>query len=173
MYSAPPDNKKQKIVASFIAILAVVLVTAGARVYDGKQKSVGTTLAGASSKFASQTSSNTANISPSTSTPSTASTSSYRDGTYAATSSYYVPHGDESIKVTLTIERGIVTGTQVQNSENDRESAFYQEEFASQYKSYVVGKSIAKINLSYIAGASDTTQGFNDALDQIKSQAQA
>lgn len=99
--------------------------------------------------------------------------SSYKDGTYTASSSYYVPHGQESIQVTLTLKNGVVTDSSVTNSETNYESASYQEGFAQEYKSYVVGKNIKDVQLSYVAGASDTTNGFNDAVNSIMSQAQS
>jgi hypothetical protein len=88
-------------------------------------------------------------------------------------SDYFVPHGNESIKVSLTLKDGVVTSSNVQNSEGDPDSARFQEDFASSYKSFVVGKKISDVRLGAIAGASDTAQGFNDALEQITSQAQA
>ena len=100
-------------------------------------------------------------------------TSGYKDGTYKATSSYYVPHGREDIQVSLTLQNGIVTASSIRNSENDFDSAGYQEDFAAEYKQYVVGRKIDGLRLSYIAGASDTTQGFNDAVSRIASQARA
>lgn len=103
----------------------------------------------------------------------TATTSAYKDGTYSAASSYYVPHGNESIQVNLTLKSGVVTDVSVINSEGDRDSALYQQDFASMYKSYVVGKSINGLKIGVIAGASDTTAGFNNALSQIEAKAQA
>jgi uncharacterized protein with FMN-binding domain len=105
-------------------------------------------------------------------TPQT-STGGFKDGTFSATSTYRVPHGSESIRVTLTLRGGVVTNSTVQNSENDRESASYQEDFASQYQSGVVGQKISDLNLDSVAGASDTTSGFNEAVAQIAQQAQA
>jgi uncharacterized protein with FMN-binding domain len=99
--------------------------------------------------------------------------SGYKDGTYSAASNYYVPSGNESIKVTLTLKDGVVTDSSIQNSEGDHESARYQQDFASVYKKYVVGKKISSLQLGVIAGASDTTQGFATALSQISAKAQA
>lgn len=123
----------------------------------------------------------------SASTPSTAQTpattnssanmsmnmSGYKDGSYSASSRYYVPSSIESIQVNVTLSNGTITAASIQNSEGDRTSAAYQQEFAAQYKSYVVGKKISGLQLGVIAGASDTTQGFIDALSQIASKAQA
>jgi uncharacterized protein with FMN-binding domain len=110
---------------------------------------------------------------PSNTNSSSAATGSYKDGTYTATSNYQVPHGSESIKVNLTLKGGVVTSSSVQNSENNFDSAQFQEGFAATYQSYVVGKKISGLQLGAISGASDTTAGFNEALSQIASQAQA
>jgi uncharacterized protein with FMN-binding domain len=180
MYPSRPDNRIQKIVASFMTILAVVLVTGGVAVYDNKQKNAKTS--DVSSVTPAQTTQQSTNDStaPTDTTTSTdssssgsTSASSYKDGSYTASSDYSVPNGYEDIKVTLTVSSGVVTNSQIMNSESDRESAEWQERFASDYKSMVVGKSLSGLNLSYVSGASDTTDGFNEALDKIRTQAQA
>ncbi len=104
---------------------------------------------------------------------SPATTSTYKDGTYNASSDYYVPHGNENIKVSLTLKNGVITNTSITNSEGNDDSARFQEDFASVYKQYVVGKSITGLKLGAISGASDTVQGFNDAVNQIITKAQA
>jgi uncharacterized protein with FMN-binding domain len=106
-------------------------------------------------------------------TPAAASTSGYRDGTFSATSSYYVPHSNETINVSLTLQNGVISNAAIINSEGDDQSARYQQDFATVYKSYVVGKKISDLQIGVIAGASDTSQGFNDALSQIASKAKA
>jgi uncharacterized protein with FMN-binding domain len=111
--------------------------------------------------------------SPDTNSNATSTTGNYKDGTYAATSKYSVPPGEESIQVTLTLSGGTITDASIQNSENDPESAQFQEDFATSYKSSVVGKKIAVLHLGNIAGASDTAQAFNDALSQITTKAQS
>ncbi len=99
-------------------------------------------------------------------------TSNYKDGSYTATSNYFVPHGSEAIKVNATLQSGVVASISVSNSENDFDSASYQESFSTAYKSHVLGKKINGLQLDVIAGASDTTQAFNEALSRIASKAQ-
>lgn len=99
--------------------------------------------------------------------------SGYTDGSFNASSDYYVPSGNETIKVMLTLKGGVVADAQISNSASNRESARYQQDFASVYKSYVVGKKISSLRIGVIAGASDTSQGFNDALSKIAAKAQA
>lgn len=99
--------------------------------------------------------------------------SGYNDGSFDATSSYYVPRNNESIKVTLTLVDGIITDSSIQNSGGDRVSARYQENFAAVYKSAVVGRKISTLKIDVIAGASLTSQGFNAAVDLINAKAKA
>jgi hypothetical protein len=108
-----------------------------------------------------------------TSTTQSATPNTSTDGLYSASSNYYVPHGNESIQVSITLKDGVISNASIRNSESDRESAQYQEDFASVFKSYVVGKKISSLKLGVVAGASDTTQGFNNALSQIALKAQA
>jgi uncharacterized protein with FMN-binding domain len=93
-----------------------------------------------------------------------------QSGTYSARSSYRVPGSIESIKVTLAVSNGVITNVSIVNSEGDNNSAQYQQDFTSAYKSSVVGKKLSGLQLDVISGASDTTQGFNDALSQIASK---
>jgi uncharacterized protein with FMN-binding domain len=176
---------KRKLVATLVSLIII----AGVVVYIDHSKALSssntagttstsqtatTSTPSTSSNSSSDSSSST--ITPDSSTNSTStgsSSSSYKDGTYSATADYYVPHGDETIAVSLTIQNGLITNASIQNSEGDRESAQFQENFATSYKSYVVGKSISGLRLSVVSGASDTTQGFNDALTQIATEAQS
>jgi uncharacterized protein with FMN-binding domain len=102
--------------------------------------------------------------------PST-DTSTYADGTYSATGSYSSPGGRESIDLTVTIKDGIITSTEVTTNPAGRDSRAYQEAFASGYKELVVGKDVKEVSLSRVAGSSLTSNGFDDALDQIKADA--
>ncbi len=167
-----PNNTKLKVTSAIVVTVAVVMLVIANTVTKAQQPTQSAVMS--SPTTTSSTTPSTTATTPTTSTPTTTTTSStYKDGTYSATSSYYVPHGTEEIQVSLTIKNGVVTDSNITNSENDRESAQFQESFASEYKSQVVGKNISGLNLSYIAGASDTTQGFNDAVTKIQSEAQA
>lgn len=166
MYPQKPHNK-QKIAAGIGALLVIVLLSTYVAASSNQKSSTATTAS-------TPTTTTTSTPAETTNTPTATTTSTtYKDGTYSASSSYYVPHGSEDIKVTITVKSGVITDSAIVNSESDRESAAYQEDFASEYKSYVVGKNIDGLQLSYVAGASDTTQGFNDALSNIRTQAQA
>jgi uncharacterized protein with FMN-binding domain len=166
MYKEQPRTKIVTTVISIVVILGLVILIE----YLQKQSSSD------SAATTTSVSSNTPSASPTntdSSSTSTTATGAYKNGVYTADSQYYVPHGYEDIKVTITIQDDKITDANVVNSESDRESAQFQESFTTAYKSHVVGKNIADLKLSYIAGASDTTDGFNDALDQIKTQAQS
>ncbi len=97
----------------------------------------------------------------------------YKDGTYSLDGPYMTPEGQAAINVSLTLTNDIITSANVTSSSGDHTSVRYQNGFISGYKQYVVGKNIADVQLSAISGASLTTEGFNNALAQIRTQAQA
>lgn len=165
MYPSHPDNRKQKIITSFVLVLAVVLVIGGVNAYRSQKNT---------NRLISAMTTPTSGIAVSRpATTATNTASNFKDGTYSAASDYFVPPGTEQIKVTLTLKNNVVVDSQIANSESDGTSAQYQESFASVYKNYVVGRKVSDINLAYVAGASDTTIGFNDALQKIENQAKA
>lgn len=161
-----------------ITTIVIIVVIAGIVLVADHLKSKGSSAIGqlnpttSTTTPAADTSTDTT-IDSSSSTSSSASTSSLKDGTYTASSSYFVPAGQETIQVSVTLKDGVITGSSIQNSESDHDSALFQEEFASNYKSFVIGRKISGLQISSVAGASDTTQGFNEALNQIASKAQA
>lgn len=157
MYSDTSSNSPQKMIASIVVLTAVAIIAFGLKPSPAKQ----TAQAAAS------------NTMPTTTNGAVGSgaASAYRDGVYTASANYYVPHGDESIKVTLALQNGVVTSSSIQNSQGNPVSASFQLGFAASYKSYVLGKDISSLELSYVSGASDTTQGFDNALAQIRTQA--
>lgn len=120
-----------------------------------------------------QTTTNSQSQNTTTQTTPTTNTSPYKDGTYTATGKYISPGGAQAIKVTLTIKDGVVNSTSAVNNASDEESQKYEDKFIAAYKTYVVGKSIDSLTLGKIAGASLTPKGFNDAVNQIKSQAKS
>lgn len=127
------------------------------------------------SKSTAETSA-TPSIDVSTSSTNTAYQSSnrdYKDGTYTATGNYSSPGGNENITVTVTLKGGVIIDTSTVAGATDLDSKEYQEEFISGYQSLVVGKNISSVSLSRVSGSSLTSEGFNNALSQIKSQAQS
>lgn len=97
----------------------------------------------------------------------------FTDGTYSATGSYQTPGGSERIGVKVTLSNGVVSDADLTEMGMTGEAREYQEQFASTYKSQVVGKKISEIKLDRVAGSSLTSSGFNNALNDIAKQAQA
>ncbi|MCQ1999178.1 FMN-binding protein [Arthrobacter zhaoxinii] len=101
-----------------------------------------------------------------------AGSGSYADGEYSGTGSYIPPSGtSEDVDVTLQLENGVVTELDVETSQKNPTSKQYQREFTSGVKEQVVGKSLDELDVDKVAGSSLTSQGFNRALDAIRSEA--
>jgi uncharacterized protein with FMN-binding domain len=99
--------------------------------------------------------------------------SPYKDGTYSATGNYISPGGAETISVTLTLKDGIVTAAEVVPQATRPISVTLQNDFAANYKVQVIGKNIEGLQLGKISGSSLTPKGFNNALEQIRTQAKS
>ena len=97
--------------------------------------------------------------------------SGYKDGTYTADGTYQSPTMTEKITVSVTLKNGVITDTSAKNDAPDKVGKKFQDQFISGYKQQVVGKKIGDVQLSRVSGSSLTPAGFNDALDQIKTQA--
>jgi uncharacterized protein with FMN-binding domain len=105
-------------------------------------------------------------------TPHTAAdepTDGYRDGTYEATGWYgsLPSHHD----VTLTITDGAVTAVDITTPAEDETSLGYQERFAAALPGAVIGRNVDDLDIDRLAGSSGCSEGFMDALAQIKEQA--
>lgn len=96
----------------------------------------------------------------------------YADGEYMATGTYTSPGGPESIQVSLTLTNGTVTAAEVVPQAELPASVNFQGQFAENYQEQVIGKNIDELMLTKVAGSSLTPKGFNDAVQQIRSQAQ-
>lgn len=106
--------------------------------------------------------------------PESTDISQYKDGTYSATGTYLSPGGRESIQLTVTIKDGVIASTAIKNNATDLEAKEHQELFSGHYKELIVGKKISEVeSLSRVAGSSLTSNGFNNALSQIKDDARA
>ncbi|MET3805820.1 cytoskeletal protein RodZ [Nakamurella sp. UYEF19] len=120
-----------------------------------------------------------ASAAPSTSAAATsaaspaAAASTYKNGKYTETGDYDSPSGTESVTVTVTLAADVVTATTATGSADSGPSAQYQEQFLAGYSTEVVGKEIDSVSLSRVSGSSLTSNGFNAALEKIKSDAQA
>ena len=97
---------------------------------------------------------------------------SYADGEYSGTGSYIPPSGtSEDVDVTLRLEGSVVTELEVETSQKNPTSKQYQREFTSNVKDQVVGKNLDELDVDKVAGSSLTSEGFNRALDAIRSEA--
>jgi uncharacterized protein with FMN-binding domain len=100
-------------------------------------------------------------------------TNKYKNGTYSAVGTYTSPEGQENITVSVTLKNGVIVATSATNGAHDGTSRRYQNMFIGGYQALVVGKSIDSVSLDRVSGSSLTPAGFNNALAQIKTQAQA
>jgi hypothetical protein len=107
------------------------------------------------------------------STSDTATGTVYTDGTYTAEGSYQTPESVESVSVTLTLEADVITDVEVTGDPQARESQQYQSQFIGGIDEVVVGKNLDEISVSRVAGSSLTSGGFNEAIEEIKSEAAA
>ena len=97
----------------------------------------------------------------------------FRDGTYSATGSYNSPGGIEKLGVTITLTADKVTKSDLDLLGGAGLSHSFQSAFASGYSGQVIGKDISTIKLGAVSGSSLTGMGFNAAVEQIETQAEA
>ncbi len=167
-----PEQNPSSNVARIIVIVAIILIAGGAAAYAvlGK-KSTG---AGITSTASTATTPASTSTTPSASTTAaSAGTQTYKNGTYSAVGSYLSPGGNEKIGVQLTLQDDVVTAASVTPEPVSSEGRMYQEKFANGFQALVVGKNISAISLSEVSGSSLTSQGFNDAVQQIEAEAKA
>ena len=162
MNSGNSDKTKQ-VIAALAVLVVVVLIVIGTKVLGSKDGSPQTENTSMTASGSSDVSSSTSNDSKTT----------YKDGTYEATGSYVSPGGTQSIKVSVTLKNNVVTDTEAQSGAVDSESSEFQGKFIGGYKQLVVGKSLNDISVSRVSGSSLTSQGFNDAIERIKSEAKS
>ncbi len=166
-----PKRKIHPAVAALIVIVLVGIVTSVAFAINSSDTAKEET----STTPTNQTSATTPEASspPATTETSSSNTSAYADGTYNATASYVTPGGIESIDVTVTISGGVITDSLLAGSGKTDHAERHQADFAAGYKSMVVGKNVDDVQLSRVSGASLTSNAFNNALDEIKIDAEA
>lgn len=99
------------------------------------------------------------------------SATEYKNGVFSAEGEYLSPGGPERVKVTVTISEDTVSEVEVVPLAKHPTSKMKQADFIANYKPMVLGKNINEIELTKVSGSSLTPKGFNNALDQIKSQA--
>lgn len=119
-----------------------------------------------------QTSESSATAAPSSSSSALASSGAgYKDGTYSADGTYKSPIGTETVGVQLTLANGTVSAVEITEHPSNPNTRKFQGQFASGIADQVVGKSLDEIKVSKVAGSSLTSGGFNQAVEEIKTQA--
>ena len=86
------------------------------------------------------------------------------------------PTPDEELARVLPVLRHAVTlgvPVSVDTSQTKGPSLEYQGKFAGGISNVVVGKNIDEIEVDKVSGSSLTSGGFNEAIEQIKQEAQA
>jgi major membrane immunogen (membrane-anchored lipoprotein) len=94
--------------------------------------------------------------------------------TYTTTVEYDVPEGAESNSFSLVIKDGIISSIEVGITTTNKASLKYQQDFAKNIASIVVGQKISELkSIDRVSGASVTTTAFNDALLKLQQQLQS
>lgn len=160
-----PDDTKRKFIVGAGVLAVTGVIIAGAVIAKNQSETQTTT------DTSSTTSATDTTGEESAKQKSATDINTYKDGTYSATGTYSSPGGNEKIKIDVTVVSNVITATSAQEQATSRDGEQYQELFIANYKSLVVGKSINSVELGQVSGSSLTSNGFNDALEQIKEQA--
>jgi len=177
MQSSHPTTPK---VIGALAV-AVVIGVGGFLLISGANARPSGSLTSTSSSSSSAPATSTATTTPTptvvaptpASTPASQVASAYKDGTYNATSNYYVPGGQNSIAVTLTIANDTITAVKTSSTVDSYQSQQYVDSFNSSINSAVVGTPLTNAYQNRVGGASLTTIAFDDTLQTIMNNAKA
>jgi hypothetical protein len=93
-----------------------------------------------------------------------------KTGTFTSDVSYRVPRGTTTVKFSLTLDGGKVTGASATMISGDRESRDYISQYNSGFLKAIKDKNLSDISEVYISGASLTSNAFDNALQTIKTQ---
>jgi len=101
------------------------------------------------------------------------SDSLYKDGTYVVELAYYAwPQLYEPMQTTITLKDGVIVDAIQKYATIDySHSIQYQRHFDSIYKNVVIGMPIGDAPIARVGQATETTDGFNEALELIKREA--
>jgi cytoskeletal protein RodZ len=91
---------------------------------------------------------------------------------YLSEQTYLTPaRTSHELEVSLSVaDDGTVVGANVTYDNQDGYSNSHQERFDEAYRDEVVGKKLSEIELSRVGGASLTSEAFNEAVADIRSQ---
>lgn len=99
---------------------------------------------------------------------------SYKAEEYTESGNYQSPGGSQKIKVRITLSSdGTIIDTNAEGDDKSSDSRFYQSSFIANYKNKVIGKKIDEVKLDRVGASSLTSDGFNNALEDIKNKAEA
>ena len=157
-------SRKRQIIATLAVLLVIVAIVTALAVTQKDDDTAATSIISTPT---------TGRVADTTTADTTSSTATYNDGNYTATGGYNSPGGSEELTVNVTLKDGVVVDTSAEGNADNGEAEEHQSDFIAAFKELVVGKDISSLKLSRVAGASLTTQGFNNAINQIKSQAQS
>lgn len=172
MEPRPAGNKNKSIVIGFIAVLAILIITGSISLVKNRSGDTATTQP-ATSTTASPAPAADPAPAPSPAAGAQPATAKFTDGSYTAEGTYRSPGGQEDITVTITVADDKITDSNTSQTANNPTSAKYQSYFKDNYKPLVVGQPLVSLSLSKVSGSSLTPLGFNDALEDIRSQATA
>jgi hypothetical protein len=79
--------------------------------------------------------------------------------------------GDDEIFVSITVKANVIAAVKVTTVDTHDEGIRYTAQFESGISAVAVGRSLATLSVSNVAGASLTSQGSNSALATIRSEA--
>ncbi len=105
-----------------------------------------------------------------TDTPDT-QTGEYKDGTYTSEIEYSSNGQNESIVVALEITDGKIVNFANTHSKSHEISEKLQNAFEEELTDELIGKELEGISLTQIGGASDTTDAFMLAVEEIQDEA--
>ena len=162
--TSPSQNSVSKyaVPGAAIALIAVAIIM----VYSSKKTSPETS---------STTATPVASMAPAMTSPTSQTTTSgdYKDGVYEADGTYLTPGGEQRITIAVTLKDNVVTDSTFTTHSEGPASGRFQGEFGDNYKPMVVGKNINELQLTKVSGSSLTPQGFMNALEKIKAEAQS
>lgn len=96
----------------------------------------------------------------------------YNDGKYTISITYRVPKNyTDTIIFTFDLKDDAIQNVDFTADASNRDSQQYINLFGKNYKPLVLGKKLDNLSLSNVAGASLTTQAFNESLSKLKEQA--
>lgn len=86
------------------------------------------------------------------------------------TETYQNPAGSDQVGFTVIVDKnGVITGAETKVLAENRASIMYQQNFAQALPAAVTGKKLSELTkIDRIAGASLTTEAFNQALSKLK-----